>query len=343
MRPTYYERKTDTYKPEMDILRAECAAGGMNGIHHFNEYARLPTMNIVLQACAMLKDVGIYHMFSQFLNFEHGGKVVFDVSPPMAKALLATRVNIPLNEIPWPFKSFYVKLNDCGLTVANNITGEHELEGIHVTVTDGIVDIFVVGLPNENSAKYIEETSGGRGNPDDDDAIVFFNMDNDSRKLENALDHLERVVTTDDEEGEMGVMLRTPDGYKRVAASTPEQRAMFRAHDYFVLVANLALYVTSEQADVEIREGRERVSGRVKSAMTRRLVGYRSKLRMDKTASNGDSPDTGRTIGVRHIVSGHWTTKNVGQGGVDRVRRWIEPYWRGPQVGDVIGRTIEVE
>jgi hypothetical protein len=343
MRPTYYERKTDMYKPEMDILRAECKIAGLNGIHHYNDYAKLPTMAIVLQACAMLKDLGIYNMFSQFLNFEHGGKVVFDVSPPMAKALLATRVNIPLNEIPWPFKSFYVKLVGCGLTVANNITGEHELEGIHVTVTDGIVDIFVVGLPNENSAKFIAETSGGHGSAEDDDAIVFFNMENDDRKLEHALDHLEEVVTDGDEDGDMGIYLKTPDGVQKVSTSTPEKRALFRAHDYFVLVANLALYVTSEQADVEIREGRERVAGRVKSAMTRRLVGYRSKLRMDKTASKGDSPDTGRTIGVRHIVTGHWTTKNVGQGGVDRVRRWIEPYWRGPQVGDVIGRTIEVE
>ena len=52
---------------------------------------------------------------------------------------------------------------------------------------------------------------------------------------------------------------------------------------------------------------------------------------------------TGRTIDKRFIVRGHWTNQAYGKGHALRKRIWILPYWKGPELAEIVSKTYKVE
>lgn len=54
------------------------------------------------------------------------------------------------------------------------------------------------------------------------------------------------------------------------------------------------------------------------------------------------STDEKRIYKVRWVVRGHWRQQVCGTGRAERRRRWIEPYWKGPEKGTRIVREHQV-
>lgn len=55
------------------------------------------------------------------------------------------------------------------------------------------------------------------------------------------------------------------------------------------------------------------------------------------------SKGTGRTIDKRFIVRGHWTRQAYGKGRLLRKRIWIKPYWKGPELSEVVSKPYKVK
>jgi len=52
---------------------------------------------------------------------------------------------------------------------------------------------------------------------------------------------------------------------------------------------------------------------------------------------------TGRTIDVRFVVRGHWTNQAFGEKHSLRRRQWIMPYWKGPEMSEVLTKPYLVK
>jgi len=66
-------------------------------------------------------------------------------------------------------------------------------------------------------------------------------------------------------------------------------------------------------------------------------------LRPPKRYISIHSEKTGRTIDKRFIVRGHWTNQAYGKGYLLRKRIWILPYWKGPELSEVVSKKYKVE
>jgi hypothetical protein len=60
-------------------------------------------------------------------------------------------------------------------------------------------------------------------------------------------------------------------------------------------------------------------------------VTIRTELRRAATErALGDKGAPGWSLRQKHIVRGHWKLQRSGEGGRERKRIFVEPYWRGP-------------
>ncbi|RLG45594.1 MAG: hypothetical protein DRN81_01315 [Thermoproteota archaeon] len=51
---------------------------------------------------------------------------------------------------------------------------------------------------------------------------------------------------------------------------------------------------------------------------------------------------SGRTIDKRFRVRGHWTNQAYGKGRSLRRRQWIFPYWKGPEMNEMVSKVYKV-
>jgi hypothetical protein len=57
---------------------------------------------------------------------------------------------------------------------------------------------------------------------------------------------------------------------------------------------------------------------------------------------SGEAPPKTFRIGKRFMVRGHFRNQACGEGGKDRVRKWIKPHLKGPEDGEAFSRVYEV-
>jgi len=65
-------------------------------------------------------------------------------------------------------------------------------------------------------------------------------------------------------------------------------------------------------------------------------------LRPPKRYISVHSDKTGRTIDKRWVVRGHWTNQAYGKGHLLRKRIWILPYWKGPELSEIVSKKYKV-
>jgi hypothetical protein len=51
----------------------------------------------------------------------------------------------------------------------------------------------------------------------------------------------------------------------------------------------------------------------------------------------------GRTIDKRFIVRGHWRNQAYGAGRAERRSQWIKPFWKGPELAEIVSRPYLVK
>ena len=99
----------------------------------------------------------------------------------------------------------------------------------------------------------------------------------------------------------------------------------------------------------------EKNPGRTKSRLPYYLIGDDIRIN-NKPSSGGESTGTGRSLQTRFMVRGHYhrfwrkKTKKITDNMVIKtnddgkvlVRKWLAPYWKGPEYGDVILKNDKV-
>ena len=51
---------------------------------------------------------------------------------------------------------------------------------------------------------------------------------------------------------------------------------------------------------------------------------------------------SGKTLNVKFIVRGHWRNQACGKDHLDRKRMWIYPYWKGPEMSEIVNRKYKL-
>jgi hypothetical protein len=248
----------------------------------------------------------------------------------MGAMLARTELNgIPVDDIRMPYKAFWIDLADLDWPIwGGEVTQNHRVEGMYVVSRRdrdgyGFVWLLIWGGPNEKSTGKL------------DDAISWATL-----KLAPGLD-AEAAVTE---------LVSTP---LRLDQTSPEfsgavehlDRERNLTRQAFRVAFNLALYLASDDADIEVlptpgeaelREKLERVKSPGKRKVLERqlaakrkqpritLVGPRIERALLETVNAGD-----REGPRAHWVRGHWRTYRVGAGRSQQVRRWIKPFLRG--------------
>jgi hypothetical protein len=297
------------------------------------------------------------HDYHNILNFELAGKKTFHFNDNLTDHLLATELNIDAELVRPPFDTSLFLFS-----APSAIEAAYAFLGHQARPEDfrHPLSVFVTSLPDKNNPEWRKILMCGshwRGNQ-----MVFL------IKREVAIRpgwKLEDALRTDweklgDAAGE-GVYL-SADGTTR-----PTDDAEFYTDGLalFRLILNAALYLGSSDPDII-----ERCSGR--PAALRRAKSIKSatqakKARQEaKKESELDYASVGESVtpiyvrkggastqgpeGVggfreyasRFIVRGHWRNQPHGPGLSERKLIWIKPYYKGPEMAELVNRPYVV-
>lgn len=145
-----------------------------------------------------------------------------------------------------------------------------------------------------------------------------------------------------------------------IADLLSENKELDSGNDFLRLVMNSILYVNSVNADVReewLKQGLAKKAKQAKGSRKRKLreqltrfgkvhrVGSKFIHIPHVPQAHGSGRD-GRKVGVRFMVRGHWRWLWYGpRKGGERIRKpkWIAPFWKGPEVADIVHREYQVE
>ncbi|MGY6277535.1 hypothetical protein [Methylomonas sp. MgM2] len=160
----------------------------------------------------------------------------------------------------------------------------------------------------------------------------------------------------------MGLLL-TMDGHNR---STDDEEFYTDGLALFRLILNSVLYLSSNEPDVIYRlSARESniskansIKSKLKSKKSRQLAKKESildfvsvgenigSIYIDKNRSRqgriSDFQDR-KYRSIRYIVRGHWRNQAYGQNQSERKLIWIKPYYKGPEIADLVNRPYIVK
>lgn len=255
------------------------------------------------------------------------GEKVYELSLGLGERLLKTELHgLSTDDLRLPFRNVYFVIPpELGLKLTNEMTGEHDLEGVYITEYEhkGLRrwKLLFWGPPNTQSEHEF------------DDTLFHFSVElPDGLSLDRAID--------DSETFRGGVLNIGTDIAK--AYYLDQWRILFR------LVMNTVVYCTWPDADLrETQNGdfvrlqeqlrrhpkgshkHERTREKLKGTPQQRriLLGPSVRRLEAPTHAGGASPL------VRTLVSGHWKRQVWGEGRALRKWIFISPFWRGPEDG----------
>ncbi len=146
-----------------------------------------------------------------------------------------------------------------------------------------------------------------------------------------AMDHIWVNLKNDQE---MRVWCNKTSSDLRSAVSEDETQRL--ANIFF----NTIMYINEPGRDKVFTEepGRSRLKMGGKKKATLEYI--KLKPPKDYVSIAGGS---GRTIDARFTVRGHWTNQAYGKGRSLRRRIWIKPYWKGPELSEIVSKKYKVD
>lgn len=262
------------------------------------------------------------------LQFRRHGQRTYVVAPGLAQRLLLTELRgVRGTDLELPYPSLYVSVPpELDLRINNAHTGEHVVYGVYVTEDNGRWMLLICGLPNANSVD------------DFDDAISHFVINLSEQPVEDSLREFKNYVmgSGDDWNQSLNMTGVEIDRWLRV----------------FRWVMNLAFYVTRPGFDdiehIDLNPDavalwrrmqkapkgakRERIKALYRQTPKRPRIVVGRKVAFDPELPRTAS-DVTRPLTVRSLVAGHWQRYAVGRGRTERVWKYREPFWRGPEDG----------
>jgi len=262
----------------------------------------------------------------QYQCHARAGERVYELTEGLGERLLHTELHgLNTEDLRLPYRNIYIVVPpELGLTLENEQTGTHQLEGVYITEYER------GGLRTWKLLFW--GPANGRSQHEWDDTIFHFSVDlPEGQSLNDALDKNEA--------------LRTSESFRGTPGAAKFYKQSWR--QLFTLVMNTVVYCTWPDAEViavqnpefvKLHErmrkhpkgsGKyERTRAKLRETLEQRriLLGASSK-RLGKAETSGE----GSPLTVRTLVSGHWKRQVHGEG--RSLRKWIfiEPFWRGPE------------
>lgn len=297
----------------------------------------------------------------------HGSRV-YDVSPGLAQKLKDTELRgLHCSDVRLPFPSIYIQVPEELNFITYNIdTGMHPVVGIYITEdpqakredsglcryyadpdTKSVVDdkgrsyadhetvrewaIMIIGGASKDSSGKDREH---------DDSLYFYKLYMFDSTLEEALQELANRSEKNLNDPRMDAVV------KHMREHWPQ---MFR---WMLNVVMYATYSDPGEKIIGCKEARhlwERIakcpsksSKRNKLLQKAKTINKRERIILGRGVAF-DSPQAasgqGMPLNIRVKVSGHWRRVRCGKGFSDRRWKFVEPFWRGPELGEVVTRN----
>ena len=265
--------------------------------------------------------------------FELGGKRIYEVSPGLADQLRHTELRgLKTDDLQLPFPSIFISVPpQAALHALDPNTGKHQVDGVYIVEDKGhnlgrVWHVLVTGLSKDPSNPL-------------DDATHFFRVELPAdATLEEAL---ERTRATMEKE-----WVQFADGTDgRLWAEAVKWVDIFRWAMNVVVYATWGDAVRDEmwmskeakllheraQKAPKGSEKRKRLHEELRDANTQKYT-YLGRGVVYEPEEGGVD---GRKLNVRVRVQGHWRNQAHGEGRALRKTIWIQPFWRGPEGGEI--------
>ena len=300
-------------------------------------------------------------MLHALTSFETYGKRVYEVSPGLQLLLENTKLKgLPTNQLRLPHPTIYLTLPP-KYEVFNHATGMHPSEGVYVVEDDQRKPrtwrLILVGKHNEHS-KHNE-----------DDALYHWTVTlPEGKTIEDAIYDSTSIVEEVRDGGLAERDVEVQGQQIKVAAGSPlgakEQVAHFDLMrdtlvTLFRYVMNVVLYATNPDAEITFSDANkdyERLRKRLEKLPKNKSKKKKKRRHIKQQIRDLNNPQQpritlGRTIilnramkesileggmtkskhRVRYLVSGHWHLYWKGKGRTIAEKKWIKPYFKGPE------------
>jgi len=291
------------------------------------------------------------------------GDKAYVVKPDLRWALENTELKgFPSDDLRLPFPVIYIDAEGF-IDVYNPLTGMHKSLGVYVmednTRTPRVWRLLIVGKGKSDSAL----------GPEYDDALYHYQiLFPEGGTVDDALQYsFDFMVGKETQTIEVefdGRKLKVQSSFGR-----EENRESFimmwqNLVHLFKYVMNVIVYTTTQDADVRLRatspaylalrERAMKTSGEKRRRLFDRLKGIEPNNafvlggnitidRQPKEASDLVEEHERRKQRVRSLVSGHYHTYRIGTGRTESIRKWLSPYWRGPEHAPLTTKTRVVK
>lgn len=295
-------------------------------------------------------------------TFQRYGKRVYTVSPALRLLLENTHVKgFPTDQLRLPHPAIYIQIPPT-YPVFHERTGYHISEGVYLVEDDQrsprVWRLLLIG------GLSLQSTS------EEDDAFYHWSIPlPDGGTVEDAIqaaldvaDNIaagQRTIETK-VAGKKVTMHYLPEGADPVALGSHFEKMKPTLLRLFRYVMNVVLYATNNDADITFcdanpefealkRRADKLPKGKKKDKLLERMraIGTRPRILLGrdivvdrmllKEATEGSKHGSPK---VRFIVSGHWHMYHTGEGRTVSLKKWVRPYYKGPELAPLTeGRT----
>lgn len=247
----------------------------------------------------------LYHLI---LSFHLGGAKIFRIASSLAERLYETDIDVPASELKLPFPTLMLVYDD-----DVSFQAFHQGSPFGKAPYRGSLSTVLVDVPAPDGDRLLAATLHHRG-------CHTHGMIHRSMRYG---------------EGSLKAMLAT------AWPGDPAREPDAPGQAFNRLILNTILYISSRDG----RVGPEtKTVGRpaplVKSQLVHRVVGAGlvPMRRLAGVTHAQASLNMGRQLNSRHVVRGHWKLQAHGAQGSSRKLVWVEPYVRGPKLGELLNR-----
>jgi hypothetical protein len=231
-----------------------------------------------------------------------------------------------------PYQSICFKYPKGIVTLKDQVTGEHHLDEVYLTVSnneDGSIKdirIFLHGKSNEHSFHDLDDTN------------TFFRLS----------EGIDENLTVKDVLNKLTENAKYRNVIKHNIKST------------FYLIINSLLYISSSEADIIFNKGPKKLLSEIDRSYGRKERRARQKLNrvfglprydvgtkivIDNSICQNNNQNNTHKYHFTHrfTVRGHWRHQKCGKNMSEVKIIWIKPYYKGPELANIINKEYKVK
>lgn len=338
---TYHNDAVQHYKK---ILNQKMDAGLIKDSatreHLISEYLASDTYNMM--------QYSIHAEYLTMVNFLLFGKKTFYIQDNIAKSLSFTDLEVDSHFLRLPFKScLFVYTSPVAISALHAIEGEERTEPDYLSP----VSVFLMERPAEEGLFKIVMACWHASQHATHMFIKRELLVKEGWKLSEAINTDWRDIYKSEFEGKETI---------------DEEMFYEGGFSFFRMVLNSVLYLSTNDPDViNCVSAREMITSKaatVPSVKKRRLLVRRAErssflnyssvgshiqpITIDKSGPRSSPPDALASklpVMKRFVVRGHWRHQAHGQSAIQRKLIWIEPYYKGPELGELINKPYKLK